>query len=92
MGTGKPDRHPHCRGISSTGGPKNRYCIGTPACRRPTLHSEEGGRIRLGIVEQGNERVQYVSPEAIVSVATSPENLDIINDWLYWPNFELLPG
>ena len=54
--------------------------------------SEAGGRIRLGVVEPGNERIQYVSPEAIVSLDTSPENREIVNDWLYWHDFELLPG
>ena len=53
--------------------------------------SERGSAIRLGIVEPGNERVQYISPEDIVRLDTTPENLEIINDWLYWHDFELLP-
>ena len=52
--------------------------------------SEEGRAIRLGIVEGKSERVQYLSPEHIVSLKTSDENLEIINDWLYWHDFELL--
>ena len=52
--------------------------------------SEQGYPIRLGILEKGSERIQYINPEAIISLNTSPENLDIKNDWLYWHNFELL--
>jgi Calcium binding len=46
--------------------------------------------MQLGIVEGKSERVQYISPEAIVSVKTSDENLEILNDWLYWHNFKML--
>lgn len=31
-----------------------------------------------------------ISPEDIVNVKTTEENLEILNDWLYWHNFELL--
>lgn len=54
--------------------------------------SETGAPLRLGISEKGSRRVQYISPEAIVSLDTSPENVQIINDWLYWHNHKLLPG
>ncbi len=52
--------------------------------------SEQGNPIRLGITEPGNARVQYISPEDLASADTTPENLEILNDWLYWHNFELL--
>lgn len=51
--------------------------------------SEHGSTIRLGITEPGSERVQYISPADIVSMDTSPENAEIINDWLYWHNHEM---
>lgn len=53
--------------------------------------SEEAPPVRLGIAEKGSGRVQYLSPEEIVRLDTSPDNLKIINDWLYWHDFELLP-
>ena len=52
--------------------------------------SEQGSPIRLGITEPGNARVQYIGPEDLASAETTPENLEILNDWLYWHNFELL--
>lgn len=52
--------------------------------------SETGRAIRLGITEAGSERVHYISPEAIIRLDTTPENLEIINDWLYWHDFHLL--
>ena len=52
--------------------------------------SEQGNAIRLGITEGDSERVQYISPERFVSIQTSEANLDIINDWLYWHDFDLL--
>lgn len=54
--------------------------------------SENGRALRLGIVEGKSERIQYISPEEIASLDTSDENLQIINDWLYWHNFDLLPA
>ena len=50
----------------------------------------EDGPMRLGIVEGENGRVQYISPTDLVSADTSPENLEIINDWLYDNDFDLL--
>ena len=52
--------------------------------------SERGNPIRLGITEPGSERMQYISPEELASADTTPENLEILNDWLYWHDFELL--
>jgi hypothetical protein len=46
--------------------------------------------VKLGIVEGESERVQYISPEAIVQVKTTDENLEILNDWLYRRDFPLL--
>jgi hypothetical protein len=34
--------------------------------------------------------ISYISPEYIIRIEESPENMDIINDWLYWHDFELL--
>ncbi len=52
--------------------------------------NREDQPLRLGIVEGKSERVQYISPEAIVRVETSDENLEILNDWLYWHDLPLL--
>ena len=52
--------------------------------------SERGNAIRLGITEGDSQRVQYVSPEDLASIDTSDENTEIINDWLYWHNCEML--
>lgn len=52
--------------------------------------SAEGSAFRLGIVEPSNSRVQYISPKALAAVNTSPENLQVLNDWLYWQNCEML--
>ncbi len=54
--------------------------------------SEQGRSLRLSIVEGGSQRVQYISPEDVVSMDTTPGNLLIINDWLYWHNHEMLSG
>lgn len=53
--------------------------------------SETGKSLRLGIVESGGERVSFISPDDIVRMKTTPENLEIINDWLYWHDKDLLP-
>lgn len=50
----------------------------------------EGDALRLGILEAGSERIQYVSPADIVAANTTAENLQILNDWLYDQNLELL--
>ncbi|MBV6443387.1 MAG: hypothetical protein EPGJADBJ_05126 [Saprospiraceae bacterium] len=52
--------------------------------------SETGKAIRLGVVERGSERVHYISPGDIARLETSPENLEIINDWIYWHDFDLV--
>jgi Calcium binding len=52
--------------------------------------SEKGNPIRMGVVENGSRSVNYISPEYLERIETSDENLDIINDWLYWNDFELL--
>jgi hypothetical protein len=52
--------------------------------------SETSLTLRLGITEGKNDRVQYISPEDIISVKTSEENLEILNDWLYWNGHSLL--
>lgn len=44
----------------------------------------KGRAIRLGITEGTSQRVQYISPEMLESIDTSDENLEILNDWLYW--------
>ncbi len=52
--------------------------------------SEQGSAIRLGVTEPPSERVQYISPADIASMDTTPENAEIINDWLYWHDHEML--
>lgn len=52
--------------------------------------SETGKAIRLGVTEEDSERVSYISTDDIVRLETTPENLEIINDWLYWHDFDLL--
>ncbi|MDZ7879496.1 MAG: calcium-binding protein [Saprospiraceae bacterium] len=52
--------------------------------------SETNLNLRLGIVEGTSKRVQYISPEQIESVQTTDENVDVLNDWLYWHDYKLL--
>ena len=52
--------------------------------------SETSLTLRLGITEGKSDRAQYISPEDIVSINTSEENLEILNDWLYWNGHPLL--
>ncbi|MBL7817499.1 MAG: hypothetical protein JNL70_21010 [Saprospiraceae bacterium] len=52
--------------------------------------SEDSLTLRLGITEGKSDRVQYISPEDIVSINTTEENLEILNDWLYWNGHPLL--
>ena len=52
--------------------------------------SETSLTLRLGITEGKSDRVQYISPFDIVSINTSDENLEILNDWLYWHGHPLL--
>jgi hypothetical protein len=44
------------------------------------------------MTEGKSDRVQYISPEDIVSIQTTAENLEILNDWLYWPNGDIVLG
>ena len=46
--------------------------------------------LRIGITEEGSDRIQFISPEQLVSVTTSDENRQIMNDWLYWHEFNLI--
>lgn len=52
--------------------------------------SETSLTLRLGITEGKSDRVQYISPEDILSIQTTEENLEILNDWLYWNRHPLL--
>jgi Calcium binding len=52
--------------------------------------SETSLTLRLGMTEGKSDRVQYISPEDIVSIQTTAENLEILNDWLYWNGHPLL--
>jgi hypothetical protein len=52
--------------------------------------SETSLTLRLGITEGKSDRVQYISPEDIVSIQTTEENLEVLNDWLYWSGHPLL--
>ena len=52
--------------------------------------SETSLTLRLGMTEGKSDRVQYTSPEDIVSIQTTDENLEILNDWLYWSGHPLL--
>ncbi len=52
--------------------------------------SEDSLTLRLGITEGKSDRIQYISPKEIVSINTSDENLEILNDWLYWHEHPLL--
>ncbi len=46
--------------------------------------------MRIGVVENGGRQVTYISPEYIIRIEEADENIEILNDWLYWHNFELL--
>jgi hypothetical protein len=52
--------------------------------------SESGRPLRIGVMENGGRVISYISPEYLIRIEESPENMDIINDWLYWHDFELL--
>ena len=52
--------------------------------------SETSLTLRLGIAEGKSERVQYISPADILSIQTTEEILEILNDWLYWHGHPLL--
>jgi hypothetical protein len=52
--------------------------------------SEDENPIRVGIVEADSQRIVHISPENLVSIDTNEDNRQIINDWLYWHDFDLL--
>jgi Calcium binding len=52
--------------------------------------SETSLTLRLGITEGKSDRVQYISPDEIISINTTEENLEVLNDWLYWHGHPLL--
>jgi hypothetical protein len=52
--------------------------------------SKEGQPIRIGVVENGGRQVSYISPEYIIRIEEADDNIEILNDWLYWHNYELL--
>jgi Calcium binding len=52
--------------------------------------SETSLTLRLCMTEGKSDRVQYISPEDIVSIQTTEENLEILNDWLYWHGHPML--
>ena len=52
--------------------------------------SETSLTLRLGITEGKSERVQYISPCDIARIQTTEENLEVLNDWLYWSGHPLL--
>jgi Calcium binding len=47
-------------------------------------------KLRLGVMEEGSDRVQFISPQHLISIDTTTENSQIINDWLYWHDFNLI--
>lgn len=52
--------------------------------------SEADRDIKLGYVLTMKGLVHSIDPKDLVSVDTSEENLEILNDWLYWKRAELL--
>ncbi len=52
--------------------------------------SEQEQPIRLGIIEPGSTRLQFIPPSDIISTKTTHQNLETLNDWLYWHNFNLI--
>ena len=52
--------------------------------------SETNLTLLLGMVEEDSERVQYISPGDMVHADTTEKNLQVLNDWLYWFNRDLL--
>ncbi len=52
--------------------------------------AENGSKIRIGVIVNGTRELIHISPEYLDRIETSDENLDIINDWLYWHDFDLL--
>jgi hypothetical protein len=54
------------------------------------VESEKGKPMRIGVMENGGRQITYISLEYIIRIEESDDNIDIINDWLYWHNFDLL--
>jgi hypothetical protein len=52
--------------------------------------SETSLTLRFGMTEGKSDRVQYISPADIVRIQTTEENLEVLNDWLYWSGHPLL--
>jgi hypothetical protein len=52
--------------------------------------SETGQPMRIGVIENGGRQTVYISPEYILRIEEADNSVEIINDWLYWHNFELL--
>jgi Calcium binding len=52
--------------------------------------SETSLTLRLGITEGKSDRVQYICPDEIININTTEENLEVLNDWLYWHGHTLL--
>jgi Calcium binding/KTSC domain len=46
--------------------------------------------LRICIAEPEEDDVQMVSLSALVKVDTTPENLQVLNDWLYWHDYDLI--
>ena len=52
--------------------------------------SETGQPMRIGVIENGGRQVTYISPEYLIRIEEAEDNIEILNDWLYWHDFELL--
>ena len=55
-----------------------------------SITSEGNAPIRLGICESNSDRIISIKLEDVISANTTDENLQILNDWLYWHDYSLL--
>lgn len=55
-----------------------------------SIYSDEPEPMKLGFTVGQSEIVNALDPEDLVSVDTSEENLEALNDWRYWKGVNLL--
>ncbi len=55
--------------------------------------SESGNIFKIGVIENGARQITYISLDYLIRIEDADQNIEsieMINDWLYWHNFELL--
>ncbi len=52
--------------------------------------SEKGNIFKVGVMESTGRQITFISLDYLIRIEESDDNVELINDWLYWHNFELL--